>query len=148
MADVIRVAIGVLVDGEGEDVRVLIAKRPDNGVLAGYWEFPGGKLEADETPEGCVVREFEEELGVRVAVMRRMKVVRHRYDYGVVELNPFYCRWEGGELMNLGVADHRWVRLCELRDYRFPAANVSLVKRVIAELGDGVVMAAERGSNA
>ena len=141
MADVIRVAIGVLVDGEGDNVRVLVAKRPESGVLAGYWEFPGGKLEAGETLERCVVREFEEEVNARVSVSGRLASIRHEYDYGVVELNPFYCRWEGGELKDLAVVEHRWVRPRELRDYEFPAANVSLVEQVIAELGDGVAIA-------
>ncbi|QDU34410.1 CTP pyrophosphohydrolase [Poriferisphaera corsica] len=141
MSDVICVAIGVLVDGEGDDVRVLIAKRPESGVLAGYWEFPGGKLEKDETLEDCVVREFAEELGVRVSVTGCLKAVRHEYDYGVVELNPFYCRWESGELENLAVVDHRWVKPNDLRRYQFPEANISLVERVIIDLGGKVALA-------
>ena len=67
MASEIEVAIGVLTELRQGEMAVLIARRPDETVLGGYWEFPGGKRRAEESFEQCLVREFAEELGLEVA---------------------------------------------------------------------------------
>lgn len=134
MSSVIEVAIGVLIDDVDAAQRVLIARRPKAGVLGGYWEFPGGKIESGETAERCVVREFEEELGVRVSVRDRLDVIEHVYDHGRVRLHPFMCGWEGGALANRAVSEHRWVLGRELASYRFPPANDGLLVEVAAWL--------------
>ncbi|QQE12406.1 (deoxy)nucleoside triphosphate pyrophosphohydrolase [Planctomycetota bacterium] len=141
MSSVIRVGIGVLVHKSQDNVRVLIAKRPDTGVLPGYWEFPGGKLEPNESLEHCVVREFEEELGAKVRILSQLDSVLHKYDYGTVELNPFFCEWLGGELQNHAVVDHQWVRPEDLLNFSFPEANTKLVEQVIRELTHGMALA-------
>ena len=135
MAELIRVAVGILVDNCKGDVRVLITKRPIGGVLGGYWEFPGGKLEEGESYEDCVVREYEEEVGVKVRVRGELEMVEHEYDYGRVRLQPFYCEYVSGVLQNLAVVEHKWVKPGELRMYEMPAANVGMIQRVVKELG-------------
>ena len=64
MSRIVLVAACALVDVDG---RVLIGKRPEGKALAGLWEFPGGKVEAGESPEACLIRELDEELGIKVA---------------------------------------------------------------------------------
>ncbi|WP_432797319.1 (deoxy)nucleoside triphosphate pyrophosphohydrolase [Poriferisphaera sp. WC338] len=134
MSGVIRVAIGVLTKICTDNVRVLIARRRDNGVLGGYWEFPGGKIEDGESLENCLVREFEEELGVVVKPGRGLPAIVHTYPHGTVELNPFYCELESGEPQDLEVAEHKWVTADELRGYDFPEANLDLLEEVIEAL--------------
>lgn len=73
---VIHVACGVLVNAAGE---VLLAQRPEGKIAAGYWEFPGGKIEADESPLQALRRELHEELGVQLR--EAAPLIRFRHDY-------------------------------------------------------------------
>ena len=124
----VEVAIAVVFDGARE--RVLICQRKDDTVLAGYWEFPGGKCDPGEPPAACAVREVREEVGLEIRTLHRLAVIEHEYPYAHVRLHPFACEWVGGTLQRLAVADARWVRPAEVAAYRFPAANVDLVARV------------------
>ncbi|MCP1118290.1 NUDIX domain-containing protein [Robbsia andropogonis] len=90
---VTRVAVGVMLDAQG---RFLLAQRPDGKPYAGYWEFPGGKLEEDETVETALARELEEELGVRIHGSVPWRVLEHDYPHAYVRL--FFhkiTRWDG-----------------------------------------------------
>ncbi len=111
------------------DHRVLIAQRPQGKSLAGLWEFPGGKLEAGETPEAALIRELEEELGIstRTACLAPLTFASHAYD-SVHLLMPLYvCRkWDGIPVAREHAA-LKWVRPLALRDYPMPPADEPLV---------------------
>lgn len=116
----------VLVDGDG---RVLLAQRPAGRSMAGLWEFPGGKLEAGETPEDCLVRELREELGIAVkpACLAPLTFASHAYaDFHL--LMPLYVarKWQGLVTPQEG-QNIAWVRLAELRNYPMPPADEPLV---------------------
>lgn len=128
----VDVAIGVVVSEDGQ--RVLIGRRPDEAVLGGFWELPGGKIEPGETPEACVVREMAEELGIAVAVGEALPVIDHAYDHGHVFLHAYYCRHVSGEPQNLAVVEHRWVETSRLADFSFPPGNDELLTRIAADL--------------
>lgn len=91
---VIHVACGVLVNAAGE---VLIAQRPVGKIAAGYWEFPGGKIEDGETAEVALVRELEEELGVRAQQLRPLIRFRHEYSNRSVVLDTWRVSAYAGE---------------------------------------------------
>jgi 8-oxo-dGTP diphosphatase len=115
-----------LVDGDG---RVLLCQRPQGKSLAGLWEFPGGKVEAGETPEAALIRELKEELGIGVsqACLAPFVFASHPYE-GFHLLMPLYLcrRWEGF-VQALEHPALAWVRPEKLGDYPMPPADGPLV---------------------
>lgn len=96
----VDVAVGVLIDAEG---RFLLTSRPEGKVYAGYWEFPGGKLEADESVEAALRRELHEELGVTIGAVVPWQVTLMDYAHARVRLH--FCKvreWRGGFEMREG----------------------------------------------
>ncbi len=112
--------------------RVLLTRRMEGQHLAGMWEFPGGKLEADESPEAAVVRECREECGIEVEVGEILDVTHHRYPEKSVLLLFYRCELLDGVVQDLQVADHAWVAPFELGDYPLPPADVRVVRRIQA----------------
>jgi 8-oxo-dGTP diphosphatase len=122
----VLVAAVALVD---EDARVLVATRPEKKSMAGLWEFPGGKVEPGETPEACLVRELEEELGIRTkaACLAPLTFASHAYPAFHLLMPLFVCRvWEG-EPMPLEGQDIRWLRPRELFALPMPEADRPLL---------------------
>jgi A/G-specific adenine glycosylase len=108
--------------------RLLISQRPLEGMLGGLWEFPGGKRQRGETLPDCVAREIREELGIEIAVGKRMARVEHSYSHFRITLHAFECTHLSGRVRKIGVADFRWVKPEELKYFAFPKAD-----RVIIE---------------
>ncbi|NEP17075.1 MAG: A/G-specific adenine glycosylase [Leptolyngbya sp. SIO4C1] len=111
----------------GEDGRILIDRRRQEGLLGGLWEFPGGKIEPNETVEDCVRREIKEELGIDIEVQQRLITINHAYTHFRVTLNVFNCRYLSGEPQPLECDEVRWVTLDALDDYPFPKANGQII---------------------
>lgn len=89
----VEVAVGILIDGQD---RFLLTSRPEGKVYAGYWEFPGGKVESGETVEEALRRELDEELGVRIGAAEAWKVSVFDYPHALVRLNFLKVRqWTG-----------------------------------------------------
>jgi len=122
----VLVSAVVLVDADG---RVLLAQRPEGKSMAGLWEFPGGKVEAGETPEAALIREIGEELAIDTAesCLAPLSFVSHAYDDFQLLMLVYVCRkWkgtpqpvDGGELI--------WARAARLRDYEMPPADLPLI---------------------
>jgi 8-oxo-dGTP diphosphatase len=115
------------------DNRVLIAQRPEGKVLAGLWEFPGGKLDAGERPEAALIRELDEELGitVREACLAPLTFASHGYDDFHLLMPLYVCRrWEGTVTAREG-QELAWVRANKLRDYPMPPADLPLIPHLI-----------------
>ena len=116
------VAAAALIDTDG---RVLLCQRPPGKSLAGLWEFPGGKVEAGETPEACLIRELNEELGIEVkaACLAPFVFASHAYEAFHL-LMPLYLirRWEGF-VQRREHADLAWVKPTRFDDYPMPPAD-------------------------
>ncbi|MBI3872339.1 MAG: A/G-specific adenine glycosylase [candidate division Zixibacteria bacterium] len=104
----VNVACGII---RRRDGRVLIAQRPEGGLLPGLWEFPGGKRQGNERISETCRREIQEELGINVEMGERHMILRHAYSH-------------------IGCQQFRWVRVAEMSRYAFPAAN----RHIIAEI--------------
>jgi A/G-specific adenine glycosylase len=122
----IAAVVGVVV-GNG---RVLIQRRPDNGLLGGLWEFPGGKIKRGETLTAALAREMTEELGVRPVRPRPLMTVNHSYTRFLVTLHAFTCGLAAEP--DLDVRTRRWVKLSALRSYPFPSGSAKIVERLLA----------------
>ena len=126
MSAIVLVAAAALVDVDG---RVLICKRPAGKQLAGLWEFPGGKVEPGETPEACLIRELDEELGITVAnaCLAPFVFASHAYDSFHLLMPLYLCRrWEGTPT----ALEHEaitWVKPNRMSDYPMPPADAPLV---------------------
>jgi 8-oxo-dGTP diphosphatase len=129
-ARIVLVVACALIDPDG---RVLLAQRPPDKNMGGLWEFPGGKLEAGETPEETLIRELHEELGITVKedCLAPLTFASHAYaDFHL--LMPLYiCRRWDGDVTAREAQTLKWVRANKLRDYPMPAADIPLIPHLI-----------------
>lgn len=123
---IVLVSAVALIDRDG---RVLLSQRPEGKSMAGLWEFPGGKIEPDETPEAALVRELSEELDIETwdSCLAPLTFASHSYDDFHLLMPLFACRkWDGivkpKEGQNL-----KWVEAKALKDYPMPAADIPLI---------------------
>lgn len=125
-ARVVLVSAVALIDPDG---RVLLARRPEGRPMAGLWEFPGGKVEPDETPEAALIRELQEELGIGTweSCLAPLSFASHGYEEFHLLMPLFACRkWEGVPRPREGQT-LAWARPGEFRDYPMPPADRPLV---------------------
>lgn len=126
---ILLVAAAALIDVDG---RVLLAQRPAGKSMAGQWEFPGGKLQAGETPEAALVRELKEELGIDVSQSCLAPLAFASHDYDAFHLlMPLYAcrRWLGMPSPREGQT-LTWVAPSRLGDYPMPPADIPLVAQL------------------
>ena len=123
---ILFVSAVALIDTEG---RVLLAQRPEGKSMAGLWEFPGGKVEAGETPEAALIRELKEELGIDTwsSCLAPLTFASHSYESFHLLMPLFACRrWDGIPTPCEGQT-LAWVRPNHLRDYPMPPADLPLI---------------------
>lgn len=127
---IVLVAAVALIDADG---RVLLAQRPAGKSMAGLWEFPGGKVEAGESPEATLIRELDEELGIEVKepCLAPLTFASHRYEDFHLLMPLYVCRrWTGTVRGREGQA-LKWVRPTRLREYPMPPADEPLIPHLI-----------------
>lgn len=111
----------------------LVARRKQEGMLGGLWEFPGGKIEAGESVAACIQRELLEELGVQVEVGAAFLKVKHSYTHFHLRMTVHHCRWQGDPPQCLDCADFRWVGLAECADLPFSRADLKVLEALRTE---------------
>ncbi len=126
----ILVAACALIDADG---RVLITRRPAGKAMAGLWEFPGGKVEAGETPEQALLRELKEELDIDIqsACLAPLTFASHGYDDFHLLMPLYVCRKWRGTVRPLEGQEVKWVAARTLRDYPMPPADGPLIAPLI-----------------
>ena len=119
----INVACAIIKDGN----KVLACQRSHSMHLAGKWEFPGGKLESNETASQCVVREIEEELELIIQIAGRLKPVVCHYPDKSIQLIPFVCKIVSGQIRLKEHENFRWVDSDGILALDWAAADVKLI---------------------
>jgi 8-oxo-dGTP diphosphatase len=127
VADLVEVVAALVQDEKGH---YLITQRRKGSHLAGLWEFPGGKREADESLEEALRRELTEELSARFAVGQRVETVRWEYPERTIVIHFYRCRLESGTIEPREDQAMAWVAAERLSDFDFPPADRDLIARL------------------
>jgi 8-oxo-dGTP diphosphatase len=114
-----------------KDGKILIGKRDKNDPLKDKWEFPGGKVEANETPEACLKRELEEELGVVTEIGEFLCSSKHEYSHIAIELLVYRAYHVSGQFEAHDHTEIRWVVPKDLGNYDFPEADIPIVEMLM-----------------
>lgn len=125
------VVVGAVIVQEGV---VLCAQRGPAGALPGMWEFPGGKIEADETPQEALRREIEEELDCTIEVGDKIATTTHEYEFGVVTLTTYYATLVAGQPTTSEHAELRWLAPADLPTLEWAPADIPAVELISAGL--------------
>lgn len=125
----VLVAAVIMIDIDG---RILLAQRPDGKSMAGLWEFPGGKIEAGETPERALIRELNEELNIDVteACLAPFVFASHSYEDFHLLMPTFLCRRWDGILVAREGQTLKWVKIPDLAKYPMPPADQPLIAMI------------------
>jgi A/G-specific adenine glycosylase len=124
------IGVGII---EREDGKLLIALRPEDAMLGGLWEFPGGKQEEGESIQETIERELKEELGVEVHAYKELMKLKHTYSHFSITMHAWFCTLISGSPKPKSSQEIRWVEKSELEGYPFPKANKVLTEKLISD---------------
>jgi 8-oxo-dGTP diphosphatase len=113
-----------------KDEKILIAKRRADDRQANKWEFPGGTVEQNETPQTCLKREMQEEFGIEVTIGEYIGESIYHYDHGVIKLLAYRTHWKSGNIVLKDHADFRWVSPDQLSEHNFAPADTPFVEKL------------------
>ena len=125
------IGVGII---ERKDDKILIALRPNDAMLGGLWEFPGGKQENEENIQQTIERELKEELGVEVKAYKELMSLKHTYSHFSITMHAWFCKLLSGDPKPKESQEVRWVKRNELEQYPFPKANKVLTEKLV-EIG-------------
>lgn len=125
--------IGVGIIEREIDNKILITLRPNDAMLGGLWEFPGGKQEAGEEIQQTIERELKEELGVEVKAYKELMNLKHAYSHFSITMHAWFCTLISGEPKPKESQEVRWVSRDELEEFPFPKANKVLTEKLLKE---------------
>ena len=130
MSNIIRVVAAVFC----RDNKVLACRKAPGTSLAGYWEFPGGKIESGETPEQALAREITEELSITAHVGKKITTTTYAYSFATIELTTYYCDITQGTPQLSDHDETRWVTADQARELMWAPADIPAVELVVHSL--------------
>jgi len=110
------------------DTKILVAQNHPTSDHPLQWEFPGGKIQENETSAQCIVREIKEELEIKITVLEKMQAVEHDYGHKAIRLIPLLCRIESGAIKLNDHAAVKWIDAGELKTLDLAAADRILLE--------------------
>ena len=111
--------------------RVLITQRKPEGLLGGLWEFPGGKIQVNETPEQACVRAIREETNLLIEPTECLTRVKHAYTHFKIVMDVFHCHYRSGEVVLNEAVDYRWITPDQIDQFPFPRSNHKFIPLLI-----------------
>ena len=126
----IRVVAAVIRAANNENKPVIFATQRGYGEFKGGWEFPGGKIEADETPQQALRREIMEELDTEIAVGELIDTIEYDYPNFHLSMDCFWCEVIRGELILKEAEDAKWLTREHLADVKWLPADVTLIEKI------------------
>lgn len=126
---IINVVGAVLTNGD----KILAARRGQSMSLPGMWEFPGGKIEPNETPQDALRRELEEELMCTAEVGAHLETTQYEYDFGIVILSTYFCQLLKGEPQLTEHSEITWLPVQELGSLDWAPADIPAVERLMRD---------------
>jgi 8-oxo-dGTP diphosphatase len=130
----LHVACAIIIQKE----KVLAARRSESMTLPLKWEFPGGKIEAGETPADCLKRELMEELGITVSIGVPLPPATHNYDDFTVTLYPFICRMTSGAITLHEHQEVTWIEPRQILNLDWAAADLPIINSFLAAGDSGL----------
>ncbi len=123
---IVRVAAAIIL----RNGKILITQRHPTDQMAALWEFPGGKIEAGETPEACLQRELREELEIDARIGRKLGTSVYHYDHISIRLMAYQAFWHGSSMRLISHRDFRWIGPDQLDLYAFTPADLPFVHKL------------------
>lgn len=114
-----------------KDDKVLVTQRSEKMNLPQQWEFPGGKIEENETPENCLIREIKEELDIEIEIIESLTGNHHDYNSFSIFLIPFIAVYKSGVISLLEHKTYKWFTLQELPDLDWAPADIPILNNFI-----------------
>ena len=131
----IQVVGAVIVD---DNQKILCAQRPENKNLALKWEFPGGKIEAGETPVEALKRELVEEMELDISIGEKITTTEYEYDFGIVELTTYFAKILKGEIQLLEHVQMKWVNPADIEKLDWAPADIPAIEIIKRKSGNRV----------
>lgn len=110
------------------DKKILVAQRSESMKLPLKWEFPGGKIEKDESANECLHRELKEELNIHVEIIKELEPSVFQYDFGLIKLIPFIVKYLSGEIILFEHKAYKWVAMRELSLLEWAPADIPILE--------------------
>ncbi|MEG1009509.1 MAG: 8-oxo-dGTP diphosphatase MutT [Clostridia bacterium] len=110
--------------------KIFCAQRKDEGAMAKKWEFPGGKLEINETPKEALKRELNEELNLNIDIKDYIMTVEHQYPTFFITMHAFFCDVEDRNIILNEHLDSKWLNYDELNTLDWAEADIAIVKKI------------------
>jgi len=108
--------------------KILATKRGENMHLGGFWEFPGGKVEAGENAEECIIREIIEELNINIVILDNLPDVEHNYPEKSIRLIPFICLKASGKISLQDHSEYKWIEPEAWEQLKWAPADIKVIK--------------------
>ena len=115
---------------ENDEEKFIITKRPNDKMLGGLWELPGGKKEKGESLKNALIRELKEELNIEVSIHAKLGMIEHSYSHLKIKLHAYKCKIEKGKIEIRTAQELKWIQPKNIKQYSFPTANHKLFNQI------------------
>jgi 8-oxo-dGTP diphosphatase len=128
----IEVTCGIII----HENKILVTQRGEKMKLPLKWEFPGGKIEQNETPEDCLVREIKEELNIEIEIIRKLNSHPYHYQTFSITLLPFISKYVSGEIILAEHKEYKWLPMNELKILDWAPADIPVLEEFLKTQND------------